>query len=38
MSGKTAGHCDYFAKSLHNAALEARKLAADHAEMAKEVK
>lgn len=38
MSGRTVGHCDYFAKSLHNAALAARKLAADHAEMAKEAK
>ena len=38
MSAKTAGHCDYFAKSLHNAALQARQPAADHAEMAKEVK
>ena len=36
MSAQTAGHCDYFAKSLTKAAQDARKLAADHEEMAKE--
>ncbi len=36
MSGQTAGHCDYFATSLRKAAQDARKLAADHEEMAKE--
>jgi hypothetical protein len=36
MSGQTAGHCDYFAASMHKAALDARRLAADHEEMAKE--
>ncbi len=36
MSGQTASHCDYFAKSLLKAAQDARKLAADHEEMAKE--
>ena len=38
MSGQTAGHCDYFAKEVLAAAKAARKMAADHAEMAKEVK
>jgi hypothetical protein len=36
MSGQTAGHCDYFAASMHKAAMDARRLAADHEEMAKE--
>ena len=35
MSGKTAGHCQYFADDLHKAAKQARELAADHREMAK---
>ena len=35
MSGKTAGHCQYFADDLHKAATQARELAADHREMAK---
>ena len=38
MSGQTAGHCQYFANELHKAAQEARKLAADHEEMAEEAK
>jgi hypothetical protein len=37
MSGKTAGHCQYFADDLHKAAQQARELAADHREMAKHV-
>lgn len=36
MSGKTAGHCQYFADDLHKAATQARELAADHREMAKQ--
>ncbi len=36
MSGKTAGHCQYFADDLHKAATQARELAADHRDMAKE--
>ncbi|MDP9049831.1 MAG: hypothetical protein M3O31_03780 [Acidobacteriota bacterium] len=36
MSGKTAGHCQYFADDLHKAATQARALAADHRGMAKE--
>jgi hypothetical protein len=36
MSGQTAGHCQFFADELHKAAQEARQLAADHREMAKE--
>jgi hypothetical protein len=35
MSPLTAAHCEYFAKELRQAAQEARKLAADHREMAK---
>ncbi len=35
MSGKTAGHCQYFADDLHKAATQARALAADHRGMAK---
>lgn len=35
MSGKTAGHCQYFADDLHKAATQARELAADHRAMAK---
>lgn len=35
MSGRTAGHCNYFADDLHKAAKEDRALAADHREMAK---
>ena len=35
MSGRTAGHCQYFADDLHKAATQARELAADHREMAK---
>jgi hypothetical protein len=35
MSGKTAGHCQYFADDLHKAATQARELATDHREMAK---
>jgi hypothetical protein len=36
MSGKTAGHCQYFADDLHKAATQARELAADHRDMAKQ--
>lgn len=36
MSGKTAGHCQYFADALHKAAAQARELAADHRVMAKQ--
>ena len=36
MSGKTAGHCQFFADDLHKAATQARALAADHRGMAKE--
>jgi hypothetical protein len=36
MSAQTAGHCDYFAKSLTKAAQDARKLAVDHEAMAKQ--
>jgi hypothetical protein len=36
MSGKTAGHCQYFADDLHKAAEQARALATDHREMAKQ--
>jgi hypothetical protein len=35
MSGKTAGHCDYFAKSVREAAKADRALAAEHDLMAK---
>ena len=35
MSGKTAGHCDYFAKSVREAAKADRQLAAEHELMAK---
>jgi hypothetical protein len=34
MSGRTAGHCSYFAADLHKAAKEDRALAADHRAMA----
>ena len=37
MSGKTAGHCDYFAKSVREAAKADRELAAEHESMAKGV-
>lgn len=37
MSGKTAGHCQYFADDLHKAATQARALAANHRGMAKEI-
>jgi hypothetical protein len=36
MSGRTAGHCQYFADDLHKAAKQARELAADHRDMAKQ--
>jgi hypothetical protein len=29
MSGQTAGHCDYFAASMHKAAMNARRLASE---------
>jgi hypothetical protein len=35
MSAKTAGHCDYFAKSVREAAKADRELAAEHELMAK---
>jgi hypothetical protein len=35
MSAKTAGHCDYFAKSVREAAKADRELAAEHESMAK---
>jgi hypothetical protein len=35
MSGKTAGHCDYFAKSVREAAKADRALAVEHELMAK---
>jgi len=35
MSGKTAGHCDYFAKSVREAAKADRAIAAEHQAMAK---
>ena len=35
MSGKTASHCDYFAKSVRQAAKAARQLASEHELMAK---
>src|SRR5947209_1908326 len=38
MSGKTAGHCDYFAKSVREAAKADREIAAEHAVMAKSSK
>jgi hypothetical protein len=38
MSGKTAGHCEYFAQKYAEAAKEARQLAADHMAMAKGAK
>jgi hypothetical protein len=37
-SMQTFGHCDALAKSLQQAAKQARRLAADHREMAKEAK
>ncbi len=36
MSGKTAGHCDYFANDAHKAAMQDRALAAAHRAMAKD--
>lgn len=36
MSGKTAGHCDYFAKSVREAAKADRELATEHELMAKD--
>lgn len=38
MGAKTAAHCDFFAAELRKAAQAARQMAADHAQMAKEVK
>lgn len=38
MSGETAGHCQYFADDLHKASERARQMAADHRQMAKQVK
>jgi hypothetical protein len=38
MSPRSAEHCDYFAKSAHDAARAARELAAEHREMAEEAK
>jgi hypothetical protein len=38
MSPQTAGHCQYFAESLHKASLQARQMATDHRAMAKAVK
>lgn len=38
MSGRSAEHCEYFAKSAREAAKAARELAATHEQMAKEVK
>jgi hypothetical protein len=37
MSGRTAAHCEYFAKSTREAAKAARALAAAHEQMAKDV-
>ncbi len=36
MAGNTAGHCEYFAKSVRAAAKAARELAAAHEQMARE--
>lgn len=36
MSGRTAAHCEYFAKSTREAARAARGLAAAHEQMAKD--
>lgn len=38
MSGRSAEHCEYFAKSTREAAKAARELAAAHEQMAKEVR
>jgi hypothetical protein len=38
MSGRTAEHCEYFAKSAREAAKAARELAGAHEQMAKEAK
>lgn len=38
MSGRSAEHCEYFAKSAREAAKAARELAASHEQMAKEAK
>lgn len=38
MSGRSAEHCEYFAKSAREAAKAARELAASHEEMAKQAK
>ena len=38
MSPQTAGHCQYFADDLHKASERARQIAADHRQMAKQVK
>lgn len=38
MSGRSAEHCEYFAKSAREAAKAARELAASHEQMAKETK
>ena len=38
MSGRSAEHCEYFAKSTREAAKAARELAAAHEQMAKEAK
>lgn len=37
MSGRTAGHCKYFADDVSKAAKEDRALAADHRQMAKQI-
>jgi hypothetical protein len=38
MTGQTAAHCEYFAKEMRQAAVEARQVAKDHREMAKPAK
>lgn len=38
MSGRSAEHCEYFARSAREAAKAARELAASHEEMAKQAK
>lgn len=38
MSGRSAEHCEYFARSAREAAKAARELAASHEQMAKEAK
>ena len=38
LSGRTAAHCELFARRFADAAKEARRLAADHMEMAKAAK